>query len=102
MGANMLKLSLTIFMIICIDYSITGRVIVNRNNKVSSKMHTPPSVKKIPPCGWAIINCCVPGSNSVNHNCFERMGCPGPFWDSSPCDNVYVKYAIKLALNYYA
>ncbi|GJQ84588.1 hypothetical protein Trydic_g10201 [Trypoxylus dichotomus] len=52
-------------------------------------------------CAWAIINCCSAGSMSFNTACFERLGCPGPFWDRSPCESDFAKNAIKYALEYY-
>ncbi|KAI4459696.1 hypothetical protein MML48_6g00012934 [Holotrichia oblita] len=53
-------------------------------------------------CVWAIVNCCSAGSRVVSASCFERLGCPGPFWDNSPCESQFAKRAIQFALNYYA
>lgn len=52
-------------------------------------------------CAWAIINCCSAGSRTVSQSCFERLGCPGPFWDRSPCEGDFAREAIEYALNFY-
>lgn len=51
-------------------------------------------------CVWAIISCCS-GTADVSYDCFEQRGCPGAFWDNSPCSNDFAQAAIAAALNYY-
>ncbi|XP_044258069.1 uncharacterized protein LOC123007095 [Tribolium madens] len=51
-------------------------------------------------CVWAIISCCS-STAEVSYDCFEQRGCPGAFWDQSPCDNDFAQAAIAAALNYY-
>lgn len=52
-------------------------------------------------CVWAVVSCCSATSTKVAEACFEQRGCPGPFWDKSPCDSDYAKAAINTALQYY-
>uniref|UniRef100_A0A1B6LWX8 Chitin-binding type-2 domain-containing protein n=1 Tax=Graphocephala atropunctata TaxID=36148 RepID=A0A1B6LWX8_9HEMI len=52
-------------------------------------------------CTWAIVACCSPGSNAIRYNCFELLGCPGFFFDNSPCDPKIVMAAANAALEYY-
>lgn len=52
-------------------------------------------------CVWAVVSCCSASSTDVPENCFEQRGCPGPFWDRSPCDSDFAKSAIEKALEYY-
>lgn len=74
----------------------------------SPRSTRPPTTTAAPPiqptnqCVWAIVNCCSAGSRDVSGSCFERLGCPGPFWDRSPCESQFAKRAIQYALNYYA
>jgi hypothetical protein len=53
-------------------------------------------------CVWAIISCCSPGSNRIRHPCFELLGCPGPFWDTNPCNERMTGAAIKVAGEFYS
>lgn len=53
-------------------------------------------------CVWAIISCCSPGSNRVRHPCFELLGCPGPFWDTNPCNKRMIGAAVKVAEEFYS
>lgn len=52
-------------------------------------------------CVWAIISCCSPASQEVRYNCFERLGCPGAFWDSSPCSREVTVAALNAAQKFY-
>lgn len=52
-------------------------------------------------CVWAVISCCSAASTNVAEACFAQRGCPGPFWDRSPCDSDFAKAAINKALEYY-
>lgn len=52
-------------------------------------------------CAWAVVSCCSASSTEVPESCFEARGCPGPFWDRSPCESDFAKAAIKRALEYY-
>ncbi|XP_046671446.1 uncharacterized protein LOC124361440 [Homalodisca vitripennis] len=52
-------------------------------------------------CTWAIVACCSPGNRNVRYNCFELLGCPGFFFDNSPCDPEIVMAAANAALEYY-
>lgn len=52
-------------------------------------------------CVWAIVSCCSATSGEVSYNCFEQLGCTGPFWDSSPCDGDFARAAIASAMRYY-
>lgn len=52
-------------------------------------------------CVWAIISCCSSSSEEVSLNCFEQLGCGGPFWDVSPCRTEFAKAAIATANNYF-
>lgn len=52
-------------------------------------------------CVWAVVSCCSAASTKVAEACFEQRGCPGPFWDRSPCDSDFAKAAINTALEYY-
>lgn len=60
-----------------------------------------PSTSRPNRCAFAIINCCSGASKRVSNTCFERLGCPGPFWDRSPCESDFAKEAVNYALNYY-
>lgn len=53
-------------------------------------------------CVWAIISCCSPGSNEVRHPCFELLGCPGPFWDTNPCNKGMTASAVKVVHQFYS
>ncbi|KAL3277061.1 hypothetical protein HHI36_012422 [Cryptolaemus montrouzieri] len=52
-------------------------------------------------CVWAIVSCCSTASSDVSNECFEQLGCSGPFWDVKPCESEFAKSAIESALNYY-
>lgn len=52
-------------------------------------------------CVWAVVSCCSAVSTNVAEACFEQRGCPGPFWDRSPCESDFAKAAINKALEYY-
>lgn len=52
-------------------------------------------------CVWAVVSCCSTSSINVPEACFEQRGCPGPFWDRSPCESDFAKAAINKALEYY-
>ncbi|XP_069690233.1 uncharacterized protein hdly [Periplaneta americana] len=70
-------------------------------NEVTS--NAPPSTSlDVSRCVWAIVSCCSPGSDTVNHPCFEVLGCPGPFWDSNPCTDKMANAALKAAGDYYS
>lgn len=75
-----------------------------RANEVSdcttSKPH--PIVEDPSHCVWAIISCCSPGSNAVRHPCFELLGCPGPFWDTNPCNKGMTASAVKVVHQFYS
>lgn len=51
-------------------------------------------------CVWAIISCCS-ADGQISYDCFDQRGCPGAFWDNSPCDNEFARAAIASAVNYY-
>ena len=75
-----------------------------RENEVpdctTSKPH--PTVNDPSRCVWAIISCCSPGSNEVRHPCFELLGCPGPFWDTNPCNKGMTASAVKVVHQFYS
>jgi hypothetical protein len=77
--------------------------LVNSSNEVSvDSIRRPAAIVADPSrCVWAIICCCSPGSNEVRNPCFELLGCPGPFWDSNPCNGKMTGAAIKVARGYY-
>lgn len=52
-------------------------------------------------CVWAIVSCCTASSGQVNFDCFEELGCQGPFWDTNPCDSEVARAAIANALKFY-
>lgn len=52
-------------------------------------------------CVWAVVSCCSATSTKVAEACFEQRGCPGPFWDRSPCESDFAQAAINKALEYY-
>lgn len=52
-------------------------------------------------CAWAVVSCCSDASTKTPDYCFEERGCPGPFWDRSPCESDFAKAAIKRALKFY-
>jgi uncharacterized protein affecting Mg2+/Co2+ transport len=66
----------------------------------SSKPHR--TVEDPSHCVWAIISCCSPGSNEVRHRCFELLGCPGPFWDTNPCNKGMTASAVKVVDQFYS
>jgi hypothetical protein len=53
-------------------------------------------------CVWAIISCCSPGSSNVRNPCFELLGCPGPFWDTKPCNEKITGAALKVVGEFYS
>jgi hypothetical protein len=53
-------------------------------------------------CVWAIISCCSPGSSNVRNPCFELLGCPGPFWDTKPCNERITGAALKVVGEFYS
>jgi hypothetical protein len=66
----------------------------------TSKPH--PTVEDPSRCVWAIVSCCSPGSNKVRHACFELLGCPGPFWDTNPCNKGMTASAVKVVYRFYS
>ncbi|KAF2900686.1 hypothetical protein ILUMI_05500 [Ignelater luminosus] len=52
-------------------------------------------------CVWAIVSCCSTSSQEVSYNCFEQLGCGGPFWGSQPCESEFARAAIANVINYY-
>jgi hypothetical protein len=66
----------------------------------TSKPH--PTVQDPSHCVWAIISCCSPGSNEVRNPCFELLGCPGPFWDTNPCNKGMTASAVKVVHQFYS
>ncbi|EEZ98098.1 DNA-directed RNA polymerase II subunit RPB1 [Tribolium castaneum] len=71
------------------------------SNQPSTTVSTPQFRPNEPSrCVWAIISCCS-STSEVSYDCFEQRGCPGAFWDKSPCDNEFAQAAIEAALNYY-
>lgn len=52
-------------------------------------------------CVWAVVSCCSAATNIAPEGCFEQRGCPGPFWDKSPCDKEFADSAIQRALEFY-
>ncbi|XP_023727433.2 uncharacterized protein LOC111875421 isoform X2 [Cryptotermes secundus] len=76
----------------------------NETNNISAD-----STKKLLPpvadpsrCVWAIISCCSPGSSNVRNPCFELLGCPGPFWDTNPCNERITGAALKVVGEFYS
>jgi hypothetical protein len=65
----------------------------------TSKPH--PTVEDPSRCVWAIVSCCSPGSNKIRHPCFELLGCPGPFWDTNPCNKGMTAAAVKVVHQFY-
>jgi hypothetical protein len=61
-----------------------------------------PTVEDPSRCVWAIISCCSPRSNEVRHPCFELLGCPGPFWDTNPCNKGMTASAVKVVNQFYS
>lgn len=61
-----------------------------------------PTVQNPSRCVWAIVSCCSPRSNKVRHPCFELLGCPGPFWDTSPCNKGMTASAVKVIHQFYS
>lgn len=54
-------------------------------------------------CEWAIVTCCSTSDPAlVSQQCFDLRGCPGPFWDSSPCESSFARNAIKQVRKYYS
>jgi hypothetical protein len=51
---------------------------------------------------WAIISCCSPRSDEVRHPCFELLGCPGPFWDTNPCNIGITASAVQVVDQFYS
>ncbi|XP_031338550.1 uncharacterized protein LOC116167346 [Photinus pyralis] len=91
-------------------FQITHRPLVKptdsktTNNAITVVENQPPapSIGSQPSrCVWAIISCCSASSNTVSYDCFEQLGCNGPFWDNSPCDGGFARPAISTAMNYY-
>ncbi|KAG5893512.1 hypothetical protein JTB14_017222 [Gonioctena quinquepunctata] len=76
-----------------------------RQTPVTTTTQRPPAGVQIPSgpsnCVWAVISCCSAANNVVQENCFEQRGCPGPFWDRSPCDSDFARAAIATAMKYY-
>ncbi|PSN34088.1 hypothetical protein C0J52_26574 [Blattella germanica] len=77
-------------------------------NSITNRINDPPDgentdVSQLQPtkCVWAIISCCSPGSNRVRYPCFELLGCPGPFWDSNPCQEGIASAAVRVAGDFY-
>jgi hypothetical protein len=61
-----------------------------------------PAVADPSRCVWAIISCCSPGSTTVRNPCFELLGCPGPFWDTKPCNERITGAALKVVGQFYS
>ena len=78
----------------------TGNIANDVPDCATSKSH--PTVEDPSHCVWAIISCCSPRSNEVRHPCFELLGCPGPFWDTNPCNKEMTSSAVKVVLQFYS
>lgn len=52
-------------------------------------------------CVWAIVSCCNPGNDQIRYSCFENLGCPGAFWDNSPCSREVTQAAFNAAQEFY-
>ena len=52
-------------------------------------------------CVWAIVTCCQPQTAAVRYSCFELLGCPGAFWDGSPCEQAVADAALLHASKFY-
>jgi hypothetical protein len=76
----------------------------NRTNEISdgSTNTVLPTVADPSRCVWAIISCCSPGSSIVRNPCFELLGCPGPFWDTNPCNEGITGAALKVVGEFYS
>jgi hypothetical protein len=61
-----------------------------------------PTVEDPSHCVWAIISCCSPRSDEVRHPCFELLGCPGPFWDTNPCNIGITASAVQVVDQFYS
>jgi hypothetical protein len=61
-----------------------------------------PTVADPSRCVWAIISCCSPGSSNIRNPCFELLGCPGPFWDTNPCNESITGTALKVVGEFYS
>jgi hypothetical protein len=82
-----------------------GHVLVgNRTNDISAGSANTdlPTVADPSRCVWAIISCCSPGSSNVRNPCFELLGCPGPFWDTNPCNERITGAALKVVGEFYS
>lgn len=75
----------------------------SNGNTVENDIATdaPPLPQGPSKCVWAIVSCCSTASRDVSYECFDQLGCGGPFWDVNPCDTEYAKAAIQTALEFY-
>ncbi|XP_044757109.1 uncharacterized protein LOC123315476 isoform X2 [Coccinella septempunctata] len=73
----------------------------NDENEVATVSPSIPRPEGPSKCVWAIVSCCSTSSKDISYECFDQLGCGGPFWDVNPCDTEYAKAAIETALNYY-
>lgn len=74
---------------------------VDSENEIATIPPSIPRPQGPSKCVWAIVSCCSTASREVSYECFDQLGCGGPFWDVNPCDSEYAKAAIQTALNYY-
>jgi hypothetical protein len=81
-----------------------GDLVGNRTNHISigSTSKLLPTAADPSRCVWAIISCCSPGSSNVRNPCFELLGCPGPFWDTKPCNEKITGAALKVVGEFYS
>lgn len=73
----------------------------NTNSGVKGGVSNSQEPREPSKCVWAITSCCQAGSIRVNSECFEKYGCPGSFWDQSPCRRESAAAAYRIMMRYF-